>query len=187
MNQRFHRRPLPLPGLALVERQPIADQRGYLERMFCADTFAALGLAKPIVQINHTLTRTQGTVRGMHFQHPPHAETKVISCLRGEVFDVAVDLRRGSPTFLRWHGETLSGENHRTLIIPEGFAHGFQALTDDCELLYFHTARHTPHAEGGISPTDPRLAIVWPLPVTELSERDAGWTLLSAQFDGLAT
>jgi len=186
LNERFHQHRLPLPGLALVERQPIADQRGYLERMFCADTFAALGVAKPIVQINRTLTRAEGTVRGMHFQRAPHAETKVISCLRGAVFDVAVDLRPGSPTFLRWHGETLSEDNHRTLMIPEGFAHGFQTLTADCELLYFHTAPHAPQSEGGVSPTDPRIAIAWPLPVRELSERDAKWALLSAQFEGLA-
>jgi dTDP-4-dehydrorhamnose 3,5-epimerase len=121
----------------------------------------------------------------MHFQYPPYAETKIVSCLHGEVFDVAVDLRRGSPTFLHWHAEILSAENHRTLLIPEGFAHGFQALSEDCELLYFHTAAYQPSSEGGLNAQDPRLQIRWPQAVIELSSRDAAHPLLDEGFVGV--
>ncbi|MDR3415431.1 MAG: dTDP-4-dehydrorhamnose 3,5-epimerase [Nevskia sp.] len=179
---RFHS---PLDGLNVIERLPIKDQRGFLERMFCADTFREIGVAKPIVQINRTLTVRKATVRGMHFQFPPHAETKIICCLRGEVFDVAVDLRAGSPTFLHWHGEILSGGNARMLCIPEGFAHGFQTLSDDCEMLYFHTAAYASGAEGGVSPIDTRVGIMWPLPLGELSERDAGHPPLTQNYAGI--
>ncbi len=125
-------------------------------------------------------------MRGLHFQHPPDAETKFVHCLRGEVCDVAVDLRRGSPTFLRWHAELLSADNHRTFVIPEGFAHGFQTLADDCEMLYFHTAGYRQEAEGGLNAQDPRLAIRWPLPVAGLSPRDAEHAPLAADFAGVA-
>ena len=137
------------------------------------------------MQINHTLTGRRGTVRGMHYQRPPHAETKFISCLRGEVFDVAVDLRHDSPTFLRWHAEVLSAENHRTLVVPEGFAHGFQTLTEDCELLYLHTAAFAPDSEGALNANDPRLAIAWPQPVSDMSARDAGHPILGDEFLGI--
>jgi dTDP-4-dehydrorhamnose 3,5-epimerase len=121
----------------------------------------------------------------MHFQRPPYAETKFVSCLRGEVFDVAVDLRRGSPTFLFWHGEILSADNHRTMVIPEGFAHGFQTLCDDCEMLYFHSAAYHEAAEGGVNALDPLLAIKWPLEVTTLSDRDLAHPRLVGEFKGL--
>ena len=144
MSERFDILRTKLPGLELIQRRPIEDGRGFLERLFCADELGPLLAGKAIVQINRTSTSRRGTVRGLHFQYPPYAETKLISCLQGEVFDVAVDLRRGSPTFLSWHGEILSAANHRTLLIPEGFAHGFQTATDDCELLYLHTAPYRP-------------------------------------------
>jgi dTDP-4-dehydrorhamnose 3,5-epimerase len=121
----------------------------------------------------------------MHFQPPPHSEMKLVSCVRGEVFDVAVDLRRGSPTFLRWHAERLSADNNRALLIPQGFAHGFQALTDDAELIYCHSAAYDAASEGGLNPRDPRLAIAWPLPITELSARDAQAAMLDAAFTGM--
>jgi dTDP-4-dehydrorhamnose 3,5-epimerase len=156
-----------------------------LERLFCSQDLKALMGDRTIVQINHTLTATAGTVRGMHFQHPPHAETKFVSCIRGEVFDVAVDLRRGSSTFLQYHAEILTADNHKTLIIPEGFAHGFQTSSDDCEMLYFHTAAYRRDAEGAVNAQDPRLAIRWPLPVAGLSPRDAAHPLLQADFTGV--
>jgi dTDP-4-dehydrorhamnose 3,5-epimerase len=121
----------------------------------------------------------------MHFQLPPHAEMKLVSCMRGRVFDVVVDLRHGSPTFLQWHGEELSAESGRTLCIPEGFAHGFQTLTDDCEMLYLHTAAYEAAAERGVSPVDPRVAIRWPLPIAQLSERDAGHAPLADDYAGI--
>jgi dTDP-4-dehydrorhamnose 3,5-epimerase len=175
----------PLQGLKLIQRNPIGDHRGYLERMFCSEELRPLILGRSIVQINRTMTAKHGTVRGMHFQRPPYAETKIVSCLSGEVFDVAVDLRQGSPTFLRWHGEILSGANHKTLLIPEGFAHGFQTLRDNCEMLYFHTAAYQPDAEGGLNSQDSRLAIRWPEAVLELSPRDAGHPLVTEDFAGV--
>ena len=175
----------PLDGLKLVQRKPVGDHRGYLERMFCEEELQSLIPGKGIVQINHTLTSKRGTVRGLHFQYPPHAETKIVSCLRGEVFDLAVDLRQGSPTILRWHAEILNANNHRSLLIPEGFAHGFQTLTEDCELIYFHTAAYQPDAEGGLNAQDPRLEIHWPEAVTELSSRDAAHPLVAAAFAGV--
>lgn len=187
MNSRFDILNTPLAGLWLLQRKPIGDNRGYLERLFCAEELQSLIPGKQVVQINHTLTASRGTVRGMHFQHPPHAETKFVSCIQGEVFDVAVDLRRDSPTFLRWHAETLSADNHRTLVIPEGYAHGFQTLTDDCEMLYFHTAAYQPGSEAGLNVQDPRLAIKFPLPVAGLSPRDAAHPLLDDGFTGVTT
>jgi dTDP-4-dehydrorhamnose 3,5-epimerase len=186
MTSRFDQFPTPLSGLQVVQRKPIGDERGFLERLYCSDEMRAIGLEKPVQQINRTLTKKRGTVRGMHFQHPPHAETKIVSCLRGEVFDVAVDLRRDSETFLQWYGETLSADNHKTLLIPEGFAHGFQTLTDDCELLYLHTAEYRQSAEDGLHPEDPELNIEWPLPITELSARDSAHRAVAAEFEGIS-
>lgn len=186
MSARFDTLATPITGLQLLQRKPIGDQRGYLERLFCAEELHALVAGKTIVQINHTLTTNKGTVRGLHYQNPPHAETKFVSCLRGQVFDVALDLRNNSSTFLHAHAEILSAGNHRTYIIPEGFAHGFQTLTDDCEMLYFHTAAYDPEAESGLNVNDPRLGIRWPLAITEISARDAGHPLLDDNFAGLA-
>jgi dTDP-4-dehydrorhamnose 3,5-epimerase len=169
----------PLGGLKVIQRTQSGDERGFLSRIFCASELASAGWRKPIAQINHTHTQGRGTVRGMHFQRGAHAEMKLVSCLRGAVWDVAVDLRADSPTFLWWHAEELSARNHRALLIPEGFAHGFQALEDDCELLYLHSTAYAPDAEVGINPQDPRLAIAWPLPVTQLSARDASHPMLN--------
>lgn len=185
MSGRFDIRATTIAGLHIVERKILGDSRGYFERMYCASDLMDLAPGKSIVQINRTKTENKGAVRGLHFQRPPHAEIKYVSCLRGEVFDVAVDLRQGSPTFLHWHAEILSAEDHRTLVIPEGFAHGFQTLTESCELLYLHTAAYAPDAEGGLNPLDSRLAIHWPLPVTGLSDRDAAHAFLDGSFAGL--
>ena len=174
-----------MSGLNVFVRKPIGDSRGYLERMFCVDELQDSFGARRVVQINHTLTQTRGTVRGMHFQFAPHAEMKFVSCLRGSVFDVAVDLRKGSPTFLQWHAELISADNHKTLAIPEGFAHGFQTLTDDCEMLYLHTSPYAPGAEAGLNPKDVRLAIEWPLPIAEISPRDAAHALIGDSFEGV--
>lgn len=182
---RFTITDLPLTGLKLVERHNLGDARGYLSRMFCAEELALAGWKKPVSQINLTMTAKRGTVRGMHFQHPPHAEMKLVNCVRGSVFDVAVDLRAGSPTFLQWHAEELSAENRRSLLIPEGFAHGFQTLSDDCEMLYLHSMPYVQSAEGALNPQDPALALNWPLAITELSERDRLHPNLTEQFTGL--
>jgi dTDP-4-dehydrorhamnose 3,5-epimerase len=169
----------------VLQRKPIGDARGYLERLYCADELSTLFGCATLQAVNRTHTATRGTVRGMHYQHAPHGEDKLITCLRGEVLDVLVDLRRGSPTFLRWHAETLSAANHRSLLVPKGFAHGFQALCDDCEMLYLHTAAHHPASEGGVDALDPRLGIHWPLPVTERSARDQSHQAIAETFAGI--
>jgi dTDP-4-dehydrorhamnose 3,5-epimerase len=186
MTRRLTLEPTALAGVHVLQRHPIGDARGYLERLFCDNELAAWLEGGGIRQVNHTLTTTAGTVRGMHFQRPPYAEAKLVTCLRGEVFDVAVDLRRGSPTFLRWHAEVLSAGNHRSLLLPRGVAHGFQALAADCELLYFHTAPYVAEAEGGVHPAEPRVAIAWPLPVAGLSPRDGSHPPLGEDFQGLS-
>lgn len=177
---------LPLAGLKRVERQRLGDARGFLSRLFCAEELAAAGWVKPIAQINQTVTAKRGTVRGLHFQRPPHAELKLVSCLRGEVWDVAVDIRTGSETFLHWHAERLSADNGHALLIPEGFAHGLQTLSDDVELLYCHSAAYSAGAEAGLNPNDARLEIAWPLPIAELSARDAQHPMLNDRFAGVA-
>lgn len=178
MSSRFTIHDTPLAGLLVLGRLPRSDARGFFERLFCAGELEPILGGRQLRQLNRTLTARSGTVRGMHFQRPPYAELKLVSCLRGEVFDVAVDVRPESPTFLRWHAEILSGDNHKTLVIPEGFAHGFQTLTEDCEMFYCHTADYHPEAEQALNPRDPRLAIAWPEPITEISERDAAQPLL---------
>lgn len=183
---RFSVSSLPLAGVKCITRQRLGDSRGFLSRLFCAEELSEAGWIKPITQINHTMTSRRGTVRGMHYQRPPHSEMKLVTCVRGEVWDVAVDLRTGSPTFLRWHAELLSAENGRALLIPEGFAHGFQAMTDNVELLYCHSAAYAPAAEAGIHSRDPALSIAWPLPVEELSVRDAQLPVLGHGFAGIA-
>jgi len=179
----FHR--TPLAGVWRVLRNPIRDDRGFFSRFYCAQEFAAIGITTPVAQINHSSSRQSGTVRGLHFQHPPHAETKVVTCIAGRIFDVAVDLRRGSPTFLRWFGAELSAENQQSLVIPPGFAHGFQTLTADCELIYLQTAAYRPAAEAALNATDPRLSIAWPLEITKMSDRDRAVSMLTAEFDGI--
>ena len=177
----------PLEGLKSVQRQRFGDERGYFERIFCAEELAEAGWTMPIAQLNHSYSAKKGTLRGMHFQHSPHGEMKLVSCVRGEVWDVAVDVRINSPTFLSWHAERLSAENGSALLIPEGFAHGFQALTDDAELLYCHSKPYAAAAEGGLNPTDARLGICWPMDITEISARDSGHPFITSDFEGVRT
>lgn len=186
MSSRLEFLPTALANLTVIRRQPFKDARGSFDRLFSAEEFRELGLSKPIVQINHSVTHRQGAVRGLHFQDAPHAETKFVSCIRGKIFDVAVDLRPDSATFLRWHGVVLSAENRQALYIPEGFAHGFQTLEDDCELLYFHTDYYVPTSEGALNVSDPRLAITWPLPIAEISERDRSHPFVGPEFAGVS-
>ena len=175
----------PIDKLKIVERQQLGDNRGFLARLFCVEELAAAGWRKPIIQINQTRTQKLGTVRGLHFQNAPYSEMKLVTCLRGAIWDVTVDLRAGSPTFLKWHAEELSAANHRSLLIPEGFAHGFQTLCDDCELIYFHSQVYTPNAEAGLNPIDTMISIRWPFAITELSDRDAQHPMLSHLFKGV--
>lgn len=174
-----------LPGAPVIERSPLSDARGYLERLYCDDELRPILGDRTIRQVNRTVTRAKGAVRGLHFQRQPSAEMKLVQCLSGTVFDIAVDLRSESPTFGRWHGVELSGAAHRTFVIPEGFAHGFQTLTTECQMLYFHTSPYDPRNEGGLNPLDPELGIIWPLPITEISGRDRSHPGLNAAFEAL--
>ena len=178
-------RPLPLSGLRLLTQEPVADDRGFFSRLYCRESLAAAGIDKPIAQVNQSLTRRPGSLRGLHFQHPPACETKIVTCLGGAVFDVSVDLRPDSPTFLKWHAEILSADNMRLVVIPEGFAHGFETLEPDCRLLYLHTAPYAPACEGRLRFDDPALAIPWPLPVTDISDQDRNAPRISPAFSGV--
>ena len=177
--------PTAIPDLVIVETAPHSDARGAFVRLYCEDELQALIGNRRIVQINHSRTAAVGAVRGLHFQNPPHAEMKLVRCLKGRVWDVALDLRRDSPTFLCWHGEELTPANLRMMVIPEGFAHGFQVLEPDSEMLYLHTAFYAPGAEGGLRYDDPTLGIAWPLAATELSTWDALHPLIQANFEGI--
>ena len=185
MNNRFNFRDTQLQGLRIIERKPMGDKRGYLERLYSEDEFTELLPGEKITQINQTRTNQRGTVRGMHFQYPPHSEIKIISCLEGEVFDVAVDLRSDSPTFLQWHCEILSSDIGKSLLVPEGFAHGFQTLSENCKMLYFHTSNYNQAAEGGVLATDSKLKIEWPLPFTYISDRDMSYAPIDSNFRGI--
>lgn len=169
---------LPLDGLTLITRNSIEDRRGMFERLFCADELQGAGWTFPVAQINHTITKKKGTVRGLHFQIEPYAEAKFISCLRGAVLDFAIDLRRESSTYLKWYAAELSPENRTSLLIPEGFAHGFQTLMDDTELIYLHSKPYSPSYERGINILDKKLSIRLPLSITEISDKDRDWPLL---------
>ena len=186
MSARFEALETPLDGLVLIRRTRLSDERGYLSRLFCADELATLGWTGGVAQFNETGTLRKGTVRGMHFQKPPHAEIKLVTCTRGRVLDVAVDIRKDSPTFLRHFSVELSEENACSLLIPQGFAHGFQALSDDVRLVYAHSESYAAGAEGGLHAEDPALAIDWPLPVAHLSPRDAAHGLLTPNYRGVA-
>jgi dTDP-4-dehydrorhamnose 3,5-epimerase len=183
---RLTRTTTELAGVYEIERHPRGDERGSLTRLFCGEELRAAGWQRPVAQINHTRTTARGTIRGMHLQLAPCAEMKLVICIRGAIHDVAVDLRRDSATCLRHHAAILSADNRRALLIPEGCAHGFQALSDDVEIIYLHSHAHAPAAEAGISPFDPRIAVPWPMPVTSISARDAAYPALSADFSGFA-
>lgn len=184
-DSKFQVVPTTLQDLVLLKRRPIGDSRGYLERMFCTSDLKALLAGRRIEQINHTLTEKAGTIRGLHYQAPPFAEMKFVSCVKGRVLDVAVDLRVGSPTYLKHYSTELSEFNHLTLCIPEGFAHGFQTLTNHCEMLYFHTAPYSASHEAGLNTLDPTIAIAWPLPVGERSTRDQQFSNINSEFIGV--
>ena len=185
MSRYFDFVPTPLKGLYRIDRKLVVDDRGFFGRIFCAEEFKALGFNAQIIQMNHSRTDRKGAVRGLHFQYPPQTETKIVSCLRGKILDIAVDIREKSPTFLQWHAEVLSSDNKSSLYIPDGFAHGFQTLCQHCELIYLHTSKYRHESEGTLNVLDPRLAIDWPLEITELSERDRNTSLLDPLFKGI--
>ena len=174
-----------IDGVAVIEFSPSRDGRGEFTRLFCMSELADIVGDRRIVQINRSQTNAVGAIRGLHYQRPPFAEMKLVTCLQGGVWDVAVDLRAGSPTFLKWHSEKLLSENPRMIVIPEGCAHGFQVLAANSELLYMHTAFYNFEAEAAVNATDPRLKLPWPLPITDISIRDQNHPLISADFEGV--
>jgi dTDP-4-dehydrorhamnose 3,5-epimerase len=176
---------LPLEGAAELRSKHLPDSRGWFARWFCQEELRELNGGRPIEQINGSFTAQQGAIRGLHFQVAPHAEDKLVRCVAGCVFDVMVDLRRGSDTYGKWHGVTLDASMQNMVYIPRGFAHGFQTLTQDCQLLYLHTANFAPDSQGGLHHASPQLAIEWPLALAEISERDAALPPFDLSFEGL--
>lgn len=180
---KFHQ--TPIDRLVVVEGESLTDERGSFTRLYCEEELCDIIGTRKIVQINQSRTSNVGAVRGLHYQCAPNAEMKLVRCLKGKVWDVVVDLRAGSPTFLTWHAEELSSANTRMMVIPEGCAHGFQVIVADSELLYLHTAPYRSSTEGGVRPNDPRLSICWPLVLQGLSDRDLSHPLLTPDFTGL--
>jgi dTDP-4-dehydrorhamnose 3,5-epimerase len=167
--------PTALAGVFVVEIEPIADERGFFARSWCAEEFARHGLDARLTQCNISFNRARGTLRGLHYQAPPHAEAKLIRCTLGAIFDVAVDLRPGSPTRGRWVSAKLEAATHRMLYVPEGCAHGFQTLTPDAEVCYQMSAPYHAASARGVRYDDPCFAIGWPLPPVNVSARDAAY------------
>lgn len=177
--------PTPLSGSYIIEPEPFTDARGWFARVYCKNEFQQIGHTKEWVQLNHSFTSQAGSLRGMHFQYPPHTEIKMVRCIAGSIYDVIIDVRSGSPTFLKWFGAELSAVNRKMLYIPEGFAHGFQTLTDNCELIYHHTSFYTPGSEGAIRFNDKKIGIQWPRDVKDISDRDKQHPLLDDSFTGI--
>lgn len=176
---------LPLQGAAVVDAEPFIDHRGVFARFFCENELSELIGTRHFVNVNFSRTFKRGAIRGLHFQYPPHAEMKLVRCIRGAVYDVIVDIRKGSPTFLKWLGMELSAENMKMLCIPEGFAHGFQVLKESSEMLYLHSEFYSKEHEGALNYSDPVLAIQWPIEPTEISEKDKNHKMIGDDFQGV--
>ena len=174
-----------LEGSYIISPKVLEDNRGWFTRFFCKKEFEQIGHTKEWVQMNHSFTSKKGSVRGMHFQKPPFEEIKMVRCIAGTVYDVIVDIRKDSKTFLHFYGEELSAQNKKMMYIPQGFAHGFQTLSDDAELIYHHTQYYIPEVEDALHHQDPIINISWPLTITEVSERDANHKFLTQQFKGI--
>ena len=169
-----------LPGVFLIDIEPAGDSRGFFARSWCHKEFADAGLSTAIKQINIANSKQAGTLRGMHYQVSPYGEDKVIRCVRGAAFDVAVDVRPESETYLQWIGVELTADNRKALYIPKGFAHGYQTLEGDTELHYLVSEFYTPDAESGLRYDDPAIGIEWPVPVQVISDKDSQWPLMDS-------
>lgn len=174
-----------LTGAFTIDVQPFQDNRGFFTRTFCEKEFAEHQLVQHFVQANHSGTHGKGVIRWMHFQHAPHCEVKLVKCVQGAIFDVIVDVRAGSPTFLQWFGAELTAENKRMMYVPAGFAHGFQSLSDYSEITYMVSAFYNKESEGGVKYDDPGVGIEWPLPVSLVSDKDQAIPLIDASFTGV--
>lgn len=170
----------PLSGAFVIRQERFADERGCFARTWCRDEFAAHGIDTVFLQASLSVTRRRGSLRGLHFQADPHGEAKLVRCARGSLFDVIVDIRPQSPTFRQWFAVELSAENGLMMYMPVGFAHGFQTLTDDVEADYRMSTPYVAHSGRGLRFDDPALGVTWPLPVTNIAERDRNWPLLEA-------
>lgn len=167
--------PTKVAGAFVIDQERQEDERGFFARTWCEREFAAQGLTSRLAQVSMSQSSARGTLRGVHFQLPPHEEAKVVSCLQGAVYDVVVDLRQDSPTYLAWDAAELTRENGRALYVPTGCGHGFQTLADETQILYLISEFYAPDAARGVRYNDPAFAIAWPLPVTCISERDRFW------------
>lgn len=167
--------PTPIPGAQVVELEAASDHRGFFGRIWCRDEFGAHGMSVDVAQASLSFTKASGTLRGLHFAWPPSTEAKLVRCIRGKIFDVILDLRPGSPTFLKHHSLVLDDEDRKALFIPVGMAHGFQTLTDDCEILYMMSEAFRPDLADGVRYDDPAFGIEWPLPVSSILDRDGGY------------
>ena len=174
-----------LKGSYVLTFEPLEDERGWLARTYCKNEFLAIGHTKEWVQMNHSFTKQKATVRGMHYQRSPYGEIKLVRCIAGSVYDVIIDLRAHSASYLQYFGIELSAVNKKMIYIPEGFAHGFQALSNDAELLYNHSQFYLPGVEAGVKYNDPAINIKWPLELTNISERDNSHPFIDANFKGL--
>ncbi len=172
-------------GLNILRLSKHSDTRGSFQKIFSAVDYSELGLSQNIKQINRSYSKKRGTIRGMHFQKWPYTEAKYVTCISGSIFDVAVDLRKNSKTFCCWSSQVLTSGKGQVFCIPPGFAHGFQTLEDNVEVLYLHTEEYVPNSEDGIAPNDPRIAIDWPLDVTIISDRDASFVHIDEYFEGI--
>ena len=170
---------LPLQGAYTINLEKNEDKRGFFARIFCLDEFEKQGLNISVIQMNTTLSKERGTVRGLHFQRPPKAEIKIVRCISGSIWDVIVDIRESSPTYGKWYAAELNDNNRTMMYVPEGFAHGFQTLADNVELLYLHSEFYSKEHEDGLLYNDKAVAIDWPLPVSEISERDKSHPIFS--------
>jgi dTDP-4-dehydrorhamnose 3,5-epimerase len=177
--------PISLAGSYVIDLEPRSDERGWFARYYCKEEFQKIGHTKEWVQMNHSVTNKKGSIRGMHFQEHPYKEIKMLRCIAGSVYDVIIDLRKDSDTFLKWTCVELSATNKKMLYIAEGFAHGFQCLEDNCELIYHHSEFYQPGAEAGIRYNDPLVNIKWPLPLTVISPRDSKHHFLNENFKGI--
>jgi len=175
---------LPIENSLRIETEPVIDNRGEFTRLFCSLELKKYLNNKNIVQINYSQNKYRGTIRGLHFQHRPNQEIKLISCIKGRVFDVIVDLRKDSSTFLKWHAEELSEFDQKIILIPEGCAHGFQVIDDYSDLIYFHSEYYNPEYEDGVQYNDPTININWPIEPEYLSERDKSYPYLGNDFIG---
>ena len=174
-----------LKGSFIIETNPLKDSRGFFDLLFCEDELKEVGFKKKIVQVNRSFTNGKGTVRGLHYQNVPYTETKIIRCVKGAVFDIIVDVRKKSKTFLQWFAVELNSENDKMIYIPDGFAHGFQTLEENTELLYFHTAFYNKEAEGALNILDKKLNIKLPLNISEISKRDKNHKFIDNNFEGI--